>query len=89
MFHMTTTPQERRHSRRMTNPATAECNMSGCKEDTSLWIAYFSSDRLDGPRLDTREISKIRTKKSAGVKSIYGTEEDHGYLQPANDSIFP
>ncbi|GFT66603.1 hypothetical protein TNCV_2737901 [Trichonephila clavipes] len=35
--------------RRVTNPATAECNMSGCMEDTSLRIASFSYDRLDGP----------------------------------------
>ncbi|GFT15237.1 transposon Ty3-I Gag-Pol polyprotein [Trichonephila clavipes] len=44
-----TTTTGRRHSRRVTNTATAECNMSGCMEDTSLRIASFSSDRLDGP----------------------------------------
>ncbi|GFU07377.1 hypothetical protein TNCV_4561551 [Trichonephila clavipes] len=35
MFHMTTTSHGRRHSRRMTNPATQECDMSGWVEDTS------------------------------------------------------
>ncbi|GFW27167.1 general transcription factor II-I repeat domain-containing protein 2A [Trichonephila clavipes] len=59
----------RRHSRRVTNPATAECNMSGCMEDTSLWIASFSFDRLDGPDRYTRDYKYPHNQKSAGVKS--------------------
>ncbi|GFV16248.1 hypothetical protein TNCV_2547411 [Trichonephila clavipes] len=75
MFHMTTTTG-RRHSRRVTNPATAECNMSGCMEDTSLWIASsVPTDLMD--RIDTREIFKYpHNQKSAGVKSE--TEEVMG-----------
>ncbi|GFW10852.1 hypothetical protein TNCV_4919711 [Trichonephila clavipes] len=59
----------KRHSRRVTNPATAECNMSGCMEDISLWIASFSSDRLDGPVRYTRDFKYPHNQKSAGVKS--------------------
>ncbi|GFW35409.1 hypothetical protein TNCV_2612081 [Trichonephila clavipes] len=68
MFHMTTTTG-RRHSRRVTNPATAECNMSGCMEDTSLRIAYFSSNRLHGPDRYTRDFKYPHSQKSAGIKS--------------------
>ncbi|GFV60515.1 hypothetical protein TNCV_3471501 [Trichonephila clavipes] len=62
-------PQGRRHSRRVINPATAECNMSGCMEDTSLRIASFSSDRLDGPDRYTRDFKYPHNQKSAGVNS--------------------
>ncbi|GFW74156.1 hypothetical protein TNCV_4177011 [Trichonephila clavipes] len=71
-------PQGRRHSRRVTHPATAECNMSGCMEDTSLRIASFSSDRLDGPDRYTRDFKYPHNQKSAGVKS--GDRGGHGYL---------
>ncbi|GFW15048.1 hypothetical protein TNCV_983401 [Trichonephila clavipes] len=46
-----------------------ECNMSGCMEDTSLRIASFSSDRLDGPDRYTRDFKYPHNQKSAGVKS--------------------
>ncbi|GFW45420.1 hypothetical protein TNCV_4702311 [Trichonephila clavipes] len=72
-------PTGRKHSRRVTNPATAECNMSGCMEDTSLRIASFSSDRLDGPDRYTRDFKYPYSHKSAGVKS--GDRGGHGYLQ--------
>ncbi|GFV19338.1 hypothetical protein TNCV_4240661 [Trichonephila clavipes] len=76
MFHMTTTTGEK-HSRRVTNSATAECNMSGMYGgDTSLWIASFSSDRLDGPDRYTRDFKYPHNQKSAGVKSE--TEEAMG-----------
>ncbi|GFS53198.1 hypothetical protein TNCV_3363751 [Trichonephila clavipes] len=68
--------RKRRHFRRVTNPATAECNMSGCMEDTSLWIASFSSDRLDGPDRYTRDFKYPHNQKTAGVKSE--TEEAMG-----------
>ncbi|GFX31524.1 hypothetical protein TNCV_3444891 [Trichonephila clavipes] len=68
MFHMTTTTGGR-HSRRVTNPATAECNMSGCTEDTSLQIASFRSDRLDGPDRYTQYFKYPHNQKSDGVKS--------------------
>ncbi|GFW93784.1 hypothetical protein TNCV_4220651 [Trichonephila clavipes] len=61
--------QGRRHSRRVTNPATAECNMSGCMEDTSLQIVSFSSDRLDGPDRYTRDFKYLHNQKCAVVKS--------------------
>ncbi|GFY12591.1 hypothetical protein TNCV_2447821 [Trichonephila clavipes] len=72
-------PQGRRHSKRVTNPATAECNTSRCVEDTSLPIAYFSSDRLDRPDRYTRDFKYPLNQKSAGVKS--GDRGGHGYLQ--------
>ncbi|GFU84839.1 hypothetical protein TNCV_2127801 [Trichonephila clavipes] len=72
-------PQGRRHSRRVTNPATAECNTSGCMEDTSLRIASFSSDRLDGTDKYTRDFKYSHNQKTAGVKS--GNRGGHGYLQ--------
>ncbi|GFT00322.1 uncharacterized protein TNCV_2738761 [Trichonephila clavipes] len=75
MFHMTTTTGEKTFE---TNPATAECNMSGCMEDTSLPIASFSSDRLDGPERYTRDFKYPLNQKSASVKS--GDRGDHGYL---------
>ncbi|GFT82483.1 hypothetical protein TNCV_4173321 [Trichonephila clavipes] len=50
------------HSRRVTNSATAECNMSGCMEDTSLRITSFSSDRLDGPDRYTRDFKYPPTR---------------------------
>ncbi|GFU39289.1 hypothetical protein TNCV_3811331 [Trichonephila clavipes] len=72
-------PQGRRHSRRVTNPVTAECNVSGCMEDTSLRIASFSSDRLDGPDRYTRDFKYRHNQKSAGVKSE--DRGSHEYLQ--------
>ncbi|GFU14921.1 hypothetical protein TNCV_191701 [Trichonephila clavipes] len=59
--------------------------MSGCMEDTSLWIAY--SDRIDGPDRYTRDFKYPHNQKSAGVKS--GDRGGHGYAVPANDSVFP
>ncbi|GFX17600.1 hypothetical protein TNCV_3412001 [Trichonephila clavipes] len=56
-----------------------ECNTSGCMEDTSLRIASFSSDRLDGPDKYTRDFKYPHNQKSAGVKS--GNRGGHGYLQ--------
>ncbi|GFW37910.1 uncharacterized protein TNCV_4631121 [Trichonephila clavipes] len=53
--------------------------MSGCMEDTSLRIASFSSDRLDGPDRYTRDFKYPHNQKSAGVKS--GDRGGHGYLQ--------
>ncbi|GFT73253.1 uncharacterized protein TNCV_459661 [Trichonephila clavipes] len=58
---------------------TAECNTSGCMEDTSLRIVSFSSDRLDGPDRYTRDFKYSHNQKSAGVKS--GNRGGHGYLQ--------
>ncbi|GFW72229.1 hypothetical protein TNCV_702661 [Trichonephila clavipes] len=72
-------PQGRRHSRRVTNPATAECSMSGYMEDTSLRITSFSSDRLDEPDRYTRDFKYPHNQKSAGVKSR--DRGGHGYLQ--------
>ncbi|GFX88651.1 hypothetical protein TNCV_832811 [Trichonephila clavipes] len=48
-------------------------------EDTSLRIASFSSDRLDGPDKYTRDFKYPHNQKSAGVKS--GNRGGHGYLQ--------
>ncbi|GFY26735.1 hypothetical protein TNCV_4374811 [Trichonephila clavipes] len=81
-------PQGRRHSRRVTNPATAECNMSGCMEDTSLRIASFSSGRLDGPDRYTRDFKYPPNQKSSDVKS---GEPRRPWVPaaPANDSVFP
>ncbi|GFW05699.1 uncharacterized protein TNCV_3407651 [Trichonephila clavipes] len=56
--------------------------MSGCMEDTSLRIASFSFDRLDGPDRYTRNFKYPHNQKSAGVKS--GDRGGH-----ANDSAFP
>ncbi|GFU63489.1 hypothetical protein TNCV_5047281 [Trichonephila clavipes] len=53
--------------------------MSGCMEDTSLQIASFSSDRLDGPDRYTRDFKHPYNHKSAGVKS--GNRGGHGYQQ--------
>ncbi|GFT61287.1 hypothetical protein TNCV_1227371 [Trichonephila clavipes] len=53
--------------------------MSGCMEDTSLRIAYFSSDRLDGPDRYTRDFKYPHNQKSTNVKS--GDRGGHGYLQ--------
>ncbi|GFV43308.1 hypothetical protein TNCV_10061 [Trichonephila clavipes] len=53
--------------------------MSGCMEDTSLWIASFSSDRLNGPDRYTRDFKYPHNQKSAGDKS--GDRGGHGYLQ--------
>ncbi|GFX06464.1 hypothetical protein TNCV_3016981 [Trichonephila clavipes] len=50
--------------------------MSGCMEDTSLRIASFSSDRLDGPDRYKRDFKYPHYQKCAGVKS-----GGHGYLQ--------
>ncbi|GFV67249.1 hypothetical protein TNCV_3670041 [Trichonephila clavipes] len=64
---------------RVTNPATVECNTSGCMEDTSQRIASFSSDRLDGPDRYTRDFKYPHNQKSAGVKP--GDRGDHEYMQ--------
>ncbi|GFU85555.1 hypothetical protein TNCV_761751 [Trichonephila clavipes] len=56
-------------------------------EDTFLRIASFSSDRFDGPDRYTRDFKYSHKQKSADVKS--GDQGGHGYLQPANDSVFP
>ncbi|GFT69182.1 putative transposable element [Trichonephila clavipes] len=48
-------------------------------EDTSLRIASFSSDRLDGPDRYTRDLKYPHNQKSSGVKS--GSRGGHGYLQ--------
>ncbi|GFS92875.1 hypothetical protein TNCV_1162531 [Trichonephila clavipes] len=53
--------------------------MSECMEDTSLRIASFSSDRLDGPDRYTRDFKYPHNQKSADVKSGY--RGGHGYLQ--------
>ncbi|GFT21841.1 hypothetical protein TNCV_3179481 [Trichonephila clavipes] len=53
--------------------------MSGCMEDTSLWITSFTSGRLDGPDRYTRDFKLPHYQKSAGVKS--GDRGGHGYLQ--------
>ncbi|GFV17470.1 hypothetical protein TNCV_4323361 [Trichonephila clavipes] len=74
MFHMTTITG-RRYSRRVTNPATAECNMSGCMEDTSR-IASFSSDRLNGPDRYARYFKYPHYRSPDGVKS--GDRGGHG-----------
>ncbi|GFT71291.1 uncharacterized protein TNCV_3002681 [Trichonephila clavipes] len=36
------------HSKRVTNPAMAECRMSACMHDRSRWIVSFNYDRLNG-----------------------------------------
>ncbi|GFV60173.1 uncharacterized protein TNCV_2444621 [Trichonephila clavipes] len=57
-------------------------------EEILLWIASFSSDRLDVPDRYTRDFKYPQNQKSACVKS--GDRGGHGYLQcPANDSVFP
>ncbi|GFT32489.1 hypothetical protein TNCV_4484781 [Trichonephila clavipes] len=48
-------------------------------EDTSLRIASFCSDRLDGPDKYTRDFKYPHSQKCAGVKS--GNRGGHGYLQ--------
>ncbi|GFU98830.1 hypothetical protein TNCV_672871 [Trichonephila clavipes] len=53
--------------------------MSVCMEDTSLRIASFSSDRLDGPDRYTRDFKYLQNQKSSSVKS--GDRGGHGYLQ--------
>ncbi|GFV31423.1 hypothetical protein TNCV_3741951 [Trichonephila clavipes] len=62
--------------------------MSGCMEDTSLQIASFSSDRLDGP-IDTREISNIPTTRSPIGVNLEINEKAMVPAAPANDSVFP
>ncbi|GFS38228.1 hypothetical protein NPIL_687071 [Nephila pilipes] len=64
-------PQGIRHCRPVTNPATAECRLSGCTHDSSRWIAYFNSDRLDGRDRYTHDFKYFGNQKSAGVKSGY------------------
>ncbi|GFW80530.1 hypothetical protein TNCV_2416321 [Trichonephila clavipes] len=64
MFHMTTTTGEKTFQ-----TIDKFSNMSGCMEDTSLRIASFSSDRLDGPDRYTRDFKYPHNQKSAGVKS--------------------
>ncbi|GFW63920.1 uncharacterized protein TNCV_706261 [Trichonephila clavipes] len=61
--------------------------MSGCIEDTSLRIASFSSDRLDGPDRYTRDFKYPHNQKSAGVKSR--DRGGHGYLQCLLTIVFP
>ncbi|GFU72481.1 hypothetical protein TNCV_3075431 [Trichonephila clavipes] len=61
-------PQGRRHSRRVTNPATAEYNMS-------RMYGYFSADRIFqfdrlDERIDSREISNIPTTRSLSVLNL-------------------
>ncbi|GFW18160.1 hypothetical protein TNCV_4007001 [Trichonephila clavipes] len=68
MFHMTTTTGEKTFQT-SDKSSNGECNMSGCMEDTSLRIASFSSDRLDGPDRYTRDFKYPHNQKSAGVKS--------------------
>ncbi|GFS85964.1 hypothetical protein TNCV_1219601 [Trichonephila clavipes] len=53
--------------------------MSGCMEDTSLRIASFSSDRLDGLDRYSPDFKYTHNQKSAGVK--YGDRGGYGYLQ--------
>ncbi|GFW64342.1 uncharacterized protein TNCV_273661 [Trichonephila clavipes] len=79
MFHMTTTTGEKRFQTSEKSSNALEFNMSGCTEDTSLRIASFSSDRLDGPDRFTRDFKYPHNQKSAGVKS--GDRGVHGYLQ--------
>ncbi|GFW35516.1 uncharacterized protein TNCV_3071441 [Trichonephila clavipes] len=54
-------------------------HVPGCMEDTSLRIASFSSDRLDGPDRYTRDFKYPHNQKSVGFKS--GDRGGHGYLQ--------
>ncbi|GFX80259.1 hypothetical protein TNCV_2642751 [Trichonephila clavipes] len=72
-------PQGRRHSRRVTNPATAESNMSGCMQDTSLRIAPFSSDRLDGPDRYTKN------RWNAGIVTITNRSVSNSECEPVCD----
>ncbi|GFV89291.1 uncharacterized protein TNCV_4151121 [Trichonephila clavipes] len=71
IFHMTTTTGENTFQ-----TSDKSSNMSGCMEDTSLRIASFSSDRLDGPDRYTRDFKYPHNQKSAGVKS--GNRGGHG-----------
>ncbi|GFX58704.1 hypothetical protein TNCV_804091 [Trichonephila clavipes] len=61
--------------------------MSGCMEDTSLRIASFSSDRLDGPDRYTRDF-KYPHKQSLPMLNLE-TEEPWVPAASANDSVFP
>ncbi|GFU44814.1 hypothetical protein TNCV_3633271 [Trichonephila clavipes] len=59
-----------------------------CMEDTSLRIASFSSDRLDGPDRYTRDFKYPRQPEICrGVKS--GDRRAMVPAAPANDSVFP
>ncbi|GFS79301.1 hypothetical protein TNCV_4409541 [Trichonephila clavipes] len=57
-------------------------------EDTSLRIASFSSDRLDGPDRYTRDFKYPYNQKSVGVKSR-DRRSPWVPAAPANDSVFP
>ncbi|GFU48224.1 hypothetical protein NPIL_518591 [Nephila pilipes] len=59
-------PQGITHCRCVTNPATAECRMSGCIHNSSRWIAYFNW--MDG--IDTPGILNIPTAKSLLVSDL-------------------
>ncbi|GFU58110.1 hypothetical protein NPIL_295771 [Nephila pilipes] len=65
-------PQGITHCRRVTNPETAECRLSGCIHDSSRRIASFNSYRLDRRDRYTRDF-----QQSTGVRSEnrggYGT----------------
>ncbi|GFW00308.1 hypothetical protein TNCV_4355051 [Trichonephila clavipes] len=76
MLHMTTTTGEKTFQT-SENPATAECNMSGCMGDTSLRGSHLSvpTDLMD--RIDTREISNIPTTRNLPVLNLE-TEEAMG-----------
>ncbi|GFW79222.1 hypothetical protein TNCV_2476291 [Trichonephila clavipes] len=71
-----TTTTGRRHSRRVTNSATAECNTSGCME-ILLCGSHLQFRRLDGP-INTRDF-KILTTRSLPVLNL--ETEEAMYLQ--------
>ncbi|GFS49086.1 hypothetical protein NPIL_684701, partial [Nephila pilipes] len=69
MYSTCPPPQRITHWRRATNPATAECRMSGCIHDSSRWIAFFNSDRLDGRDRYSRDFNHALSPESADVRS--------------------
>ncbi|GFU24822.1 hypothetical protein NPIL_571481 [Nephila pilipes] len=68
VFHMSP-PQEITHCRRVRNPATTECRMSGCIHHSSWRIASLKSDRLDGRDLYTQDFKYPHSPKFSGVRS--------------------
>ncbi|GFU02496.1 hypothetical protein NPIL_584291 [Nephila pilipes] len=80
-------PQGMTHCRRVTNPTTAECRMSGCIHDSFRLIASFNSNRLDGWDRFTQDFKYHHSQKSASFKS--GDQGGHRHLQRLLMILFP
>ena len=72
-------PHQVTHCRRVTNPVTAECRISGSIHDSSRRIISFNFDRLNGRDRCTREFKYPNSQKFTGVRS--GDQGGHENLQ--------